>query len=584
MIDCFVLDGADARWAPAVRALGMQVLLTDTLMHYCPGCGHGVVHKLLMEVVHELGEGGGEAVHRVVGEVRVSDVALHAVHREAPGERTAPSDLDRVAEALVAGGFADHAIVDLLAPRLEHLDDPPGAVHRRAFLVAGEQEREAARVPRFLKQMADNALRSRPPLNWRGAVERRRRVAFLGTEVARNLFGNSPGVGQTIRIRGLSFEVVGVLADKAQLSSYFWPDKRSVFIPHSVTEQLFHQDYLDTIVLQTIDPQFHDKGIQQVRGVLAERHRFDARDERALAINDSAEIRQVVGGMATGLKVVLIFIGTLKYRRMWLLMVLLGAGIFILPEAEGYVAHLISGLELRERTWVPAMVPWRATEDGFVTPEVLEWYGRFADGEPGAIVVEATGQYRTRAVLQKHLDKGAKCVVLTVPPRDELDALVVMGVNDHVLNGKTRIVSNASCTANALARASAAVSALSAGRDGMRTSKDSTTASNKFLSPILLSFHWLHLRSFPLPKRRHQPHHPVIQGRPHLRLDEQGRAALRIGRHALRIVRAKRSLCSFQEGRILRGTEGRGSQHDGRQVCPRRAVWTQDPRGLTLLI
>lgn len=50
-----------------------------------------------------------------------------------------------------------------------------------------------------------------------------------------------------------------------------------------------------------------------------------------------------------------------------------------------------SGLVLRERTWVPAMVPWRATEDGFVTPEVLEWYGRLADGEPGAIVVEATG-------------------------------------------------------------------------------------------------------------------------------------------------------------------------------------------------
>ena len=52
---------------------------------------------------------------------------------------------------------------------------------------------------------------------------------------------------------------------------------------------------------------------------------------------------------------------------------------------------LASGLTLHERSWVPAMVPWRATEDGFVTPEVLEWYGRFADGEPGVIVVEATG-------------------------------------------------------------------------------------------------------------------------------------------------------------------------------------------------
>jgi 2,4-dienoyl-CoA reductase-like NADH-dependent reductase (Old Yellow Enzyme family) len=37
------------------------------------------------------------------------------------------------------------------------------------------------------------------------------------------------------------------------------------------------------------------------------------------------------------------------------------------------------------------MVPWRASEDGFVTPEVLEWYECFARGRPGAIVVEATG-------------------------------------------------------------------------------------------------------------------------------------------------------------------------------------------------
>jgi len=48
-------------------------------------------------------------------------------------------------------------------------------------------------------------------------------------------------------------------------------------------------------------------------------------------------------------------------------------------------------LRLEARTWVPAMVPWRATEDGFVTPDVLAWYGRFAEGQPGAIVVEATG-------------------------------------------------------------------------------------------------------------------------------------------------------------------------------------------------
>ncbi len=48
-------------------------------------------------------------------------------------------------------------------------------------------------------------------------------------------------------------------------------------------------------------------------------------------------------------------------------------------------------LALRHRTWVPAMVPWRSNEDGEVTEEVIEWYARFARGQPGAIVIEATG-------------------------------------------------------------------------------------------------------------------------------------------------------------------------------------------------
>ena len=51
----------------------------------------------------------------------------------------------------------------------------------------------------------------------------------------------------------------------------------------------------------------------------------------------------------------------------------------------------IGPLTLESRTWVPAMVPWRATEDGFVTQGNLDWYRRFATGQPAALVVEATG-------------------------------------------------------------------------------------------------------------------------------------------------------------------------------------------------
>jgi 2,4-dienoyl-CoA reductase-like NADH-dependent reductase (Old Yellow Enzyme family) len=64
--------------------------------------------------------------------------------------------------------------------------------------------------------------------------------------------------------------------------------------------------------------------------------------------------------------------------------------------AEAAVARLfqpvaVGPVHLEQRTWVPAMVPWRATEEGYVTEEVIDWYARFARGRPGAIVVEATG-------------------------------------------------------------------------------------------------------------------------------------------------------------------------------------------------
>jgi 2,4-dienoyl-CoA reductase-like NADH-dependent reductase (Old Yellow Enzyme family) len=64
--------------------------------------------------------------------------------------------------------------------------------------------------------------------------------------------------------------------------------------------------------------------------------------------------------------------------------------------AEAGASRLFSPIDigpvrLDQRTWVPAMVPWRATEEGYVTEEVIDWYERFARGMPGAIVLEATG-------------------------------------------------------------------------------------------------------------------------------------------------------------------------------------------------
>jgi glyceraldehyde 3-phosphate dehydrogenase len=67
------------------------------------------------------------------------------------------------------------------------------------------------------------------------------------------------------------------------------------------------------------------------------------------------------------------------------------------------------------------------------------------------IVIESTGVFRDRASLQKHVDAGAKRVILTVPSKDKVDETVVLGVNDDQLDSDDIIVSNASCTTNSLA-------------------------------------------------------------------------------------------------------------------------------------
>ena len=66
-------------------------------------------------------------------------------------------------------------------------------------------------------------------------------------------------------------------------------------------------------------------------------------------------------------------------------------------------------------------------------------------------VIEATGLFRERAQLEEHLNAGAKKVILTVPPKDEIDATIVLGVNGDILTGEEKIISNASCTTNCAA-------------------------------------------------------------------------------------------------------------------------------------
>ena len=123
----------------------------------------------------------------------------------------------------------------------------------------------------------------------------RRRVAFIGTEVQRKLFGGIPAVGETIRIGGQPFEIVGVMEEKVQLSNYNQPDKYCVFIPWTTMGALSDNRYVAAFVWQAVSPMLEKKALVQVRELLAKRYRFNPTDLRAVNMHGSEENQEVVG-------------------------------------------------------------------------------------------------------------------------------------------------------------------------------------------------------------------------------------------------------------------------------------------------
>src|SRR5450755_4988487 len=88
----------------------------------------------------QLGKRGRQGMYGVVRELRISDVPLHAMHREAAAQAAASTDFDGIAEKFLARWLADQAPVDRFLPLPQYLDHPARAVDRRPFFVAGYEE------------------------------------------------------------------------------------------------------------------------------------------------------------------------------------------------------------------------------------------------------------------------------------------------------------------------------------------------------------------------------------------------------------------------------------------------------------
>ena len=136
-----------------------------------------------------------------------------------------------------------------------------------------------------------------------------RRVVLMGYNANKKVFQGAPSIGQSVTVGGLSFEVIGVLRNKIQDSMYNGPDNESAFIPFGVFRDLKDLRDPDMIIFQPAAAELNTKALSAVREVLARRHHFDPKDEKAAVAWDTIENRQMMNAFSLGLQAVLGLIG-----------------------------------------------------------------------------------------------------------------------------------------------------------------------------------------------------------------------------------------------------------------------------------
>jgi|SRR5579859_765565 len=138
-----------------------------------------------------------------------------------------------------------------------------------------------------------------------------RNVVIFGPDAAKKVFQGRPPVGLSVTIQGRQFEVIGLLKRKIQDSANNCQDNNCAFIPYTVMQSLSEQRDPDEILFQPSDPWLHTRAIEGVRKVMAERHHFDPKDEKAVQIWDTVENQEDVQNFIIGLDVLLGLIGAL---------------------------------------------------------------------------------------------------------------------------------------------------------------------------------------------------------------------------------------------------------------------------------
>ena len=142
-------------------------------------------------------------------------------------------------------------------------------------------------------------------------VKEKRRVVFLGEELARDLFGREDVTGRTVLINQSTFLVVGVMQTKIMMGMYSGPDKNQATIPASTFKSMFTDAKPGNFIYKPVSLELGDQAKAEIYRVLGRKYHFDPEDTRALGIWDTRENQRITGNIALGIQMFLGIIGAL---------------------------------------------------------------------------------------------------------------------------------------------------------------------------------------------------------------------------------------------------------------------------------
>ena len=141
--------------------------------------------------------------------------------------------------------------------------------------------------------------------------EQRRRVVFLGDELAKDIFGDVQPVGKTVLINNSPYTVIGVMQKKTQMGVYGGPDKDHAVIPYTTFRAQFGRDRLNVLVIQVHEPEQMVGALRRVNEILGKKYGYDPTDDRAFGTWDMVKTSKQMRMMIVGIQIFLGIVGAL---------------------------------------------------------------------------------------------------------------------------------------------------------------------------------------------------------------------------------------------------------------------------------